>query len=52
MMQRLEMPGLVDTPVVPGLLGEIKGDRCEGVCKVEWRDNHILIPFLLLILFL
>ena len=40
-MQRLEMSWFVDTPVVPELLGEIKGVRDEGLCiVVEYRDGR------------
>ena len=40
------MPLLVDTPVVPECLGEIKGVRDEGVCKVggEMVGTGIEIP--------
>ena len=35
------MSWFVDTPVVPELLGEIKGVRDEGLCKVvEYRDGR------------
>ena len=36
----LEMPCLVDTPVVPTVLGEVKGVRDEGLCKLKWRDGR------------
>ena len=39
-MQRLEMPWLVETPVVPELLRKIKVVRDEGLCKMEWRDGR------------
>ena len=38
-MQKVEMPWLFDTPVVPTLLVEIKRVMDEGQCKVEWRDG-------------
>ena len=38
-MQRLEMPLLVDTPVVPNSLGEIKGVRDEGC--VRWNAEMV-----------
>ena len=36
------MPWFVDTPVVPELLVEKKGDRDEGLCKVlRYRDGRM-----------
>ena len=40
-IQTLEMPWFVNTPVLPELLEEKKGDRDEGLCKVlGYRDGR------------